>query len=143
MSNEVDYDKLLLSIETEDQTGVMCICTGYNEQNEEQLYAVSIEKKGDKYDDYTMLEWHAISLSSLTDNYNNYNTMNPSLVSSPYREKTIYYCLFKNPRLNEININNETIIDISKFSVTLNGKSYTLGFWFYVLPNGESLNFKK
>ena len=124
-SFDVNADQLFYSVEFEEGPGSITL---YKTENG-LLYLGYWE--GD-FPNHNQKSYEAFSLEDI---FNRKSSDHRSLKPWQffYKDQDIYYNLYLNPTTDTLKVNGEEV-QVEKIPIELEGKSYTLGFWYKLFP---------
>ena len=126
-----DVEKLFYVHDLEEGDGVIALCSGKPaNESKDALYFVYME--GD-FPDHDSKGLEIRTLENLYDHDEKTVFKSDWIITSSYKDQDIYYNLYLNPTTDTLKVNGEEV-QVEKIPIELEGKSYTLGFWYKLLP---------
>ena len=132
--NSIDSDlhstTLFYNTDLKEGKGSIVICNSWREVGNIEDIAVSY-LEGD-FPNHERKYTIRFSIGQLFDHKE--NTVLPlRAVQTSYKDQDIYYNLYLNPTTDTLKVNGEEV-QVEKIPIELEGKSYTLGFWYKLFP---------
>lgn len=130
LSEGVVIDTIYSINEFKNGDGVIILGRGSSEPENEYIYFTYFEGH---FPSHQLKLTESRSLLNLK-NSNFRAVNNVGWIHTPsYKDQDIYYNLYLNPTTDTLKVNGEEV-QVEKIPIELEGKSYTLGFWYKLFP---------